>query len=971
MANTQQDILDLRVKAEAGDASAQNSLGCAYHNADGVERDYAKAMEWYLKAAAQGEKYAESNIGILYRYGCGREKDLKTALTWYLKAAEHGLASAQETVGIFYDFGYGTDKDLERAVYWYRKAANNQRGLAQNNLGVCFQNGSGVAQDDDQAFYWYLRSARNGNEYGACNLAIMYEEGKGTKQNYALAKHWYEVAIKQKHQRAQTRLDGLMYKYDPNMDKWIFTSPLYVNNPFRVMGVFTNATSREIISNKGRIEVFAKVGKTTTFETDTIAVGLHPRMYPKQLTLFDIEDNRACELEKKPIGEIYRAILDRKKLIQGLRVKDIYISATEKESKDLSDEEECAIKDVERNKSALEEYLCAYDEKRQAMLIPSRSIESMSEAYSILSDDREKLKYAFFWYCKVTEEDRRALDCLAKGNRQQAKDIWLNCSNFSALLNLATLAFDDEEDFDFVEYISKVIHDEELRGNFISSICGNDFFISEGELAHIFIDALLNEGPKADWRSAFRDGGIDADDDEYIEENLAKEPIGIIEAEIEKVSHFSSQDSRAWMNALLRLQFIAEQQLSILEDYVGSTYSKYIQVSDKVAEQLVNSSQAYYRACSYTDYDATSNCVKLAESALAFACSSLVKDNIEDAVAEIKKIKNELSSRQVFDSISQIRKKKNEFSNKAETVDNALRFVAECSSTLVSLKDELGKHDQEYIGLSTEVAEFALNMTIGHFNKEWKAFTTLVEHYQTTSHMYGSVMSVPEVKCTLVKLRNMLANCCQLFANLDLFDVSKEWKERYLRNKIVIIKDAEEVEVNTNCNPTIDMRTEQEFFSDARTIAQLQEYLQKYGQQKAKYYVQASEKIKALEKEDDDFWSNVLRDHNYSAYLAKYPNGRHIKDAKDMLAKIQADERAKKNAEDNQYWEMAQRHKTYKVYLSKYPKGLHAKEAENLLHQGNSVSEFIEKAVVIIILATSLITFIVAASFSTFCYLIL
>ena len=90
-----------------------------------------------------------------------------------------------------------------------------------------------------------------------------------------------------------------------------------------------------------------------------------------------------------------------------------------------------------------------------------------------------------------------------------------------------------------------------------------------------------------------------------------------------------------------------------------------------------------------------------------------------------------------------------------------------------------------------------------------------------------------------------------------------------------------------------------------------------------------------------------------------------------MLAKIQADERAKKNAEDNQYWEMAQRHKTYKVYLSKYPKGLHAKEAENLLHQGNSVSEFIEKAVVIIILATSLITFIVAASFSTFCYLIL
>ena len=964
MANTQQDILNLRVKAEAGDASAQNSLGCAYYNADGVERDYDKAMEWYLKAAAQGEKYAESNIGILYRYGCGREKDLKTALTWFLKAAEHGLASAQETVGIFYDFGYGTDKNMERAVYWYRMAANNQRGLAQNNLGSCFQDGDGVAQDDDQAFYWYLRSARNGNDYGACNLAIMYEEGKGTKQNYALAKHWYEVAIKKNHQRAQTRLDGLMYKYDPNMDKWIFTSPLYVNNPFRIMGVFTNATSREIISNKGRIEAFAKVGKTTSFETDTIAVGLHPRMYPKQMTLFGIEDNsaRELELEMKTIGEIYRATLACKKLIQRLEEKDIYISATEQEDKDLSDEEERAIEDVKRNKSALVEYLQVYDEKRQTMLIPSRSLESMSEASSILSDDIEKLKYAFFWYCKVTEEDKRAIDYLAKGNRQQAKDIWLNCSNFSALLNLATLAFDDEEEFDFVEYISKVIHDEELRGNFISSICGNDFSISERELARIFIDALLNEGPKADWLSAFRTRGIDTDDDEYIENSLAKEPIGILEAEVEKISLFSSQNSSAWMNALLRFQFIAEQQLSILEEYVGSTNSKYIQVSDKVAEQLVNSSQSYHRACYYTDYDVTSNCVKLAESALVFACSSLVKDNIKEAVIDIKKIQNKLPSRQVFDNISQIRKKKTEFSDKAETVDNALRFVAECSSTLVRIKDELGKQDQKYLGLSTEVAEFALNMTIVHFNKEWKAFETLVEQHKKTSHIYGSVMSVPEVKQTLVKLRNMLANCCQLFTNLDLFDVSKEWEARYQRNKTAIIKDAEEAAVNTICKPTIDMRSEQEIFSDARTLAQLQEYLQKYGQNKSKYYVQASAKIKALEREDDDFWLNVLRNHNYSAYLTKYPNGRHIKDAKDILAKIQAEKRTKENAEDNQYWEMAQQHKTYKAYLSKYPKGLHAKEAKDLLRQGNSVLEFIKDVIAIIIMTASLITF---------CYLIL
>ena len=54
MANTQQDIQNYRAKAEAGDASAMNSLGCAYHNADGVERDYARAMQWYKQAAEKG-----------------------------------------------------------------------------------------------------------------------------------------------------------------------------------------------------------------------------------------------------------------------------------------------------------------------------------------------------------------------------------------------------------------------------------------------------------------------------------------------------------------------------------------------------------------------------------------------------------------------------------------------------------------------------------------------------------------------------------------------------------------------------------------------------------------------------------------------------------------------------------------------------------------------------------------------------
>ncbi len=36
-----------------------------YQNGQGVQQDFDKAMEYYLKADWQGSKYAQTNIGII------------------------------------------------------------------------------------------------------------------------------------------------------------------------------------------------------------------------------------------------------------------------------------------------------------------------------------------------------------------------------------------------------------------------------------------------------------------------------------------------------------------------------------------------------------------------------------------------------------------------------------------------------------------------------------------------------------------------------------------------------------------------------------------------------------------------------------------------------------------------------------------------------------------------------------------
>jgi len=44
--------------AEAGDAAAQNRLGSIYQHGEGVPKDDAESVKWYLKAAENGHAEA-------------------------------------------------------------------------------------------------------------------------------------------------------------------------------------------------------------------------------------------------------------------------------------------------------------------------------------------------------------------------------------------------------------------------------------------------------------------------------------------------------------------------------------------------------------------------------------------------------------------------------------------------------------------------------------------------------------------------------------------------------------------------------------------------------------------------------------------------------------------------------------------------------------------------------------------------
>jgi Sel1 repeat-containing protein len=132
--NSQDRYLDeLRHKAETGDPGMQFWLG-AYYRFPNVMKDhpdlasmapnYAEAMKWLSKSAAQGRPEAMAELGEMYEGGEGVPKDETLAAVFYRMSCEarpdyQSTSSGCNNLAILYDEGRGVTQDAIEAYKYY------------------------------------------------------------------------------------------------------------------------------------------------------------------------------------------------------------------------------------------------------------------------------------------------------------------------------------------------------------------------------------------------------------------------------------------------------------------------------------------------------------------------------------------------------------------------------------------------------------------------------------------------------------------------------------------------------------------------------------------------------------------------------------------------------------------------------------------------------------------------------------
>lgn len=179
-----------QLAANLGDPQGEFSLGRAYLQGEGVEKDLAKAKLLFEKAADGGVAGAAYNLGVM----AIQDKDFNAAAGWFSRAAGGGNTDADYALAELYRHGQGVAQNDAKAMDLMRKAADERNVDAQVEYAIALFNGEGTPKNEALAAKYFLAAAAEGNPVAQNRVARMLAAGRGVPKNMIEAMKWHVLA---------------------------------------------------------------------------------------------------------------------------------------------------------------------------------------------------------------------------------------------------------------------------------------------------------------------------------------------------------------------------------------------------------------------------------------------------------------------------------------------------------------------------------------------------------------------------------------------------------------------------------------------------------------------------------------------------------------------------------------------------------------------------------------------------------
>lgn len=427
----------------------------------------------------------------------------------------------------------------------------------------------------------------------------------------------------------------------------------------------------------------------------------------------------------------------------------------------------------------------------------NRTSETVAQAEANLTLPKEQLRYAQFWFMKVTPLDDIAFNHLLAGDIAEAINIWEKKDNASSLQNRLVCALISKEYSDAISY-AESLYSQYLQ-QFETVVLGDESKTSSETLAFDFIDTLCDElGANVIRPIVGNESWVD-----HINEKNVKPLVERIQSAIETAKASKGKGSVARYNAGVKLMNDAKVPLQQLRTFLPTTDLQYQMIVDKLGLEILQCGIDYFNGSE--EADAAYKAMPLQRYAMEIVVGKMAKDRCKENVDILQNIINNLPPMEIFAEDKAIKEELRKFCRLPEKISHAVTLLNNTKSHLQSMKSKLGANNSYYLKISTQVVGNALHNIIEEVNATQQGQIIEIGGQQVP-------MTLLFPKDEIIRqIKTALQAAWDAIKIMDTFDMEPEFKtNRYLSNRS-ILKDL--------CNQMAHRTSQSSIFGDTSTTS--------------------------------------------------------------------------------------------------------------------------------------------------------
>ena len=457
-----------------------------------------------------------------------------------------------------------------------------------------------------------------------------------------------------------------------------------------------------------------------------------------------------------------------------------------------------SAREQERQTRRLKQFIEAEQEPQEDFSFPvlgqlNRTIENVNDASSKLNLGNDKISAALFWFFDGSHTDEPAFDAIKANDTHEAIRVWgLKTSerdvleyNLSAFSNISTLmlhaAFKNDSINENVlekgiRYKLKFIESDFVK-SFIKLATDDNFKISKKELQLLFLNQVQSEIEKSSGLSTSKFIEIINKQEFTAKDDFLKgyiqKPIEQIEKEIETGKTNRKKDKTNSIVIGKKILFETVNDHALLKSILGTSNIKFVSISDKIADEVLQCGIDYFNHYIDTDFDPGPAALDLCKKAKSFALGNVIKTRCEETIVVIQKWVDNKPERdkekRIANDLDNLKNLIDQYETKSETIANARQYLNLTRSHLNNIKSVLGTYDELYINFSTRVASDAQSMCVSEINKLQDNFTK----------SYDSAIKA----ATFLLLQTRVNEAWELTNVIGAMDLRSDFRVRFNENK--------------------------------------------------------------------------------------------------------------------------------------------------------------------------------------------